>query len=274
MRRRNWAIALALILAVGLALALAVGVVLTTSGPSPTATQSPTATRSPTAATPSTPLSVDGTQAAATQGWGSVVAGDEFEYAGVPDAAKWNVYDAAGNAGKGLRRPSQVRVDGSKLIISGTADGTTGGMSANFDRRTYGRWETRMKVSDRDPRYHPVLILWPDSGNWPCDGEIDYAEGTKDSTVMNFFHHYSCSNSQTHAQKTIDSTQWHNYAVEWTSKAIVGYLDGVEWFRDTNPDHQPPGSMHQTIQLDWFPDRTTTVPSWMQIDWVRVYDLD
>ena len=34
--------------------------------------------------------------------------------------------------------------------------------------------------------------------------------------------------------------------VEWTSVGIVGYLDGVEWFRDTDPTHQPPGPMHQT----------------------------
>jgi hypothetical protein len=30
--------------------------------------------------------------------------------------------------------------------------------------------------------------------------------------------------------------------------------------------------MHQTIQLDWFPDGTATKPSQMQVDWVRVYN--
>jgi licheninase len=29
--------------------------------------------------------------------------------------------------------------------------------------------------------------------------------------------------------------------------------------------------MHQTIQLDWFPNGTATKPSQMQVDWVRVY---
>ena len=32
-------------------------------------------------------------------------------------------------------------------------------------------------------------------------------------------------------------------------------------------------AMHQTIQLDWFPDGTPTTKSWMQVDWVRVYNL-
>jgi hypothetical protein len=30
--------------------------------------------------------------------------------------------------------------------------------------------------------------------------------------------------------------------------------------------------MHQTIQLDWFPDGTATTPSQMQVDWIRVYN--
>ncbi len=245
--------------------------VLTTSI-TPSSSSSPTRPTTDPTATPTTPAT-DGTQAAVLNRWGAVVAGDEFNYVGVPNQAKWKVYNSPGHGGNGLRKPSQVAVNGVRLRISGTAAGTTGGMSAKFDRRKYGRWETRMKVSARDPEYHPVLILWPDSGNWPCDGEIDYAEGTGNPQVMNFFHHYSCDNRQTHAGKTLDATQWHNYAVEWTDKAIVGYLDGVEWFRDSNPSHQPPGPMHQTIQLDWFPDGTTTTPTTMDVDWVRVYNV-
>ena len=212
-------------------------------------------------------------EAAVAHGWGARVAGDEFNYTGAPQAVKWSVYRSAGHAGNGLRRPRQIRVDGSKATITGTSAGTTGGMSAKFGRRMYGRWETRMRVSARDPKYHPVLLLWPDSGDWPCGGEIDYAEGTRDPAVMRFFHHYSCANAQTRASRTFDATQWHNYAVEWTPTAIVGYLDGVEWFRDTDPSHQPPGPMHQTVQLDWFPSGAeATKESRMHVDWVRVYD--
>ena len=215
----------------------------------------------------------DGVQAATSRGWGAPVAGDEFDYVGAPNPTKWNVYNSPGHAGNGVRSPRQVAVDGAKVTITGTPDGTTGGMSANFDRRKYGRWEARMKVNHRDPEYHPVLILWPDAAVWPCGGEIDYAEGTGDTTKMKFFQHYSCENRQTYAVKSVDATQWHNYAVEWTDKGIVGYLDGVEWFRDSDPTHLPPGSMHQTIQLDWFPDGTSTTTSTMDVDWVRVYDL-
>lgn len=217
--------------------------------------------------------STQASTAAKRHGWGAPVAGDEFGYTGAPNPRKWSVYDSRGHAGNGLRVPRAWHVDGRVARVTGDADGTTGGMSARFGRRKYGRWEARMRTNARDPEYHPVLILWPDSGNWPCDGEIDYAEGTDDVGRMSFFHHYSCDNRQTQASRRLDATRWHHYAVEWTSDAIVGYLDGVEWFRDEVASHQPPGSMHQTVQLDWFPDGTRTRVSWMEVDWVRVYDL-
>ena len=48
-------------------------------------------------------------------------------YLGVPDPTKWGVYNSKGHAGQGLRSPSQLAVDGSQLVISGTPDGTTRG---------------------------------------------------------------------------------------------------------------------------------------------------
>jgi hypothetical protein len=212
-------------------------------------------------------------EAAVVHHWGPVVAGDEFDYEGSPNPMKWTVYDSVGHNRNGLRKPSQIKVRAGRATIRGTADGTTGGMAAKFDRQRYGRWETRMRVADRNQAYHPVLSLWPDSDNWPCDGEINYAEATDDLASVSFFHHYSCANRKVSSRKALDLTQWHNYAVEWTNIGIVGYLDGVEWFRTTDASHQPPGPMHQTIQLDWFPGEITTKPTSMDVAWVRVYDI-
>lgn len=217
------------------------------------------------------PPTGDGTTAAATLGWGATTAGDEFNYTGPADPGKWSVYNSPGHAGNGVRSPAQVTVDGSKLIIDGKADGTTGGMSAKFANQKYGRWESRVAIPAGDNEYHGVGILWPDSGNWPCDGEVDYFENLGDRSVINFFHHYSCDNKQTQASKPIDVTQFHNYAVDWSPAGITGYIDGVQWFQDNDPAHQPPGSMHQTLQLDWFPDSTADGTGQLLVDWVRVY---
>ncbi len=213
----------------------------------------------------------DGAQAAAAFGWGPVLTGDEFSYTGAPDRTKWSVYNSAGHAGKGLRSPQAWSVANGVATVSGDAAGTTGGMSAKFAEQRYGRWETRMKTNSRDPKYHPVLIL--NNNAAPNCAEIDYAEGSSVTSVMRFFLHYACGGAdfQTTAATPVDSTQWHNYAVEWTPAGISGYVDGVKTFTDPNPAHQPSVAMKQTLQLDWFPDGSATKPSQMQVDWVRVY---
>lgn len=214
-----------------------------------------------------------GSQAATARGWGAVVAGDEFSKTGAPDSTKWSVFKGTGHAGKGVRSPQAWSVANGVATVSGNSAGTTGGMSAKFAQQKYGKWETRMRTSARDPKYHPVLILWPNNNTSPNCAEIDYAEGSTNTTQIKFFLHYACggSNFQTTAAKTIDTTQWHNYAVEWTPAGITGYIDGVKTFSDTNRAHLPSVGMHQTLQLDWFPDGSATKPSQMQVDWVRVY---
>jgi licheninase len=215
----------------------------------------------------------DGTQAAVLNGWGRVASGDEFSYTGTPDPAKWKVYNGPGHAGKGVRSPLAWSVAGGVATVTGDAAGTTGGMSARFGQQKYGRWEVRMRTSVRDPEYHPALILWPNNNTSPNCAEVDYAEGTGDSTVMKFFLHHACGGPgfQSEATAPVDSTQWHNYAVQWTRAGITGYIDGVPWFVDTNPADQPTVGMHQTVQLDWFPDGTPTAPTQLQLDWIRVY---
>lgn len=213
------------------------------------------------------------TQAAVVRGWGQVLAGDEFSYAGAPDPAKWNVFDGPGHAGKGIRSPGALVVGGGVLTVSGNTAGATGGMSARFANRKYGRWEARMKTSARDSQYHPVLLLWPNNNTSPTCAEVDYAEGTADTTQIKFNLHHACHgpNFQTRAARRVDTRQWHNYAVEWTPAGIVGYLDGMLWFSDSAPAHQPTVGMHQTVQLDWFPTGAHTKPSQMQVDWIRAY---
>jgi hypothetical protein len=213
------------------------------------------------------------TEAAVVNGWGTPVAGDEFDYTGPADSTKWSVYNSAGHAGNGVRSPGQVTVNGSALRITGDANGTTGGMSQRFNQ-TYGKWEARMRVSPgRDTEYHPVLILWPQQGSGTANNcaEMDYAESTKTVDKVSFFLHYACSGAQAYAARTLDMTQWHNYAIEWSAGTVRGYIDGAKYFESTDASQIPDDPAHQTIQLDWFPDGTATTPSWMEVDWVRVY---
>ena len=246
--------------------------------PAPAAAPAPAPAAAPLApaAAPLAPAAAPaGAEAAGVLGWGPVAAGDEFNYAGSPDAAKWGMYDGAGHGGKGVRSPNALAVGNGVLTVTGDSAGTTGGMRAKFGVQTYGRWEARMKTNERDPKYHPVMILWPTAGwNWP-DGpcwEIDYAEGTGSLNKMSFFNHNACP-GQTGSTRNVLNTEWHNYAVEWSPAGVIGYIDGVKSFEDRDPSHIPNVNMWQTIQLDWFPDGSPTKMSQMYVDWVRVYNL-
>lgn len=210
----------------------------------------------------------EGVQTALQQGW-AAAGGDEFTGGGL--GSNWSAYDGPGHDGQGRRTPDAVSVQDGNLVIRGDSEGNTGGISWG-EGRQYGKWEVRAKFPKGDKQYHPVLLLWPDSGQWPEGGEIDFAETNSAADDVSFFLHYGSDNSQETAKKDLDITQWHNYAVSWTPEGITGYVDGVQFFESTDPGTQPPGPMHPTIQLDYFPDGGAPQPSEMQIAWMRQYE--
>ena len=201
-----------------------------------------------------------GTQAATARGWVLATA-DEFN--GTALGGQWGPYDGEGNGGEGRRDPDAI------MTIRGDSKGTTGGMAWTDDQR-FGKWEVRARFPKGDKQYHPVLLLWPE-GKWPDGGEVDFAETTSASSDVSFFLHYSSSNKQKSAEKALDLTQWHNYAVEWANGRITGYIDGQQWFQSTESSTLPPGQMHLAIQLDYFPDGGSPKPTQMDVDFVRIY---
>jgi Glycosyl hydrolases family 16 len=208
----------------------------------------------------------DGTQAAVARGW-TLATADEFN--GTALGSKWSAYDGEGNGGKGKRSPDAITVQNGIMTIRGDSKGTTGGMAWQDDQR-FGKWEVRARFPKGDDQYHPVLLLWP-AGKWPQGGEVDFAETTSASSTVDFFLHYSSSNKQKSAEKPLDLTQWHNYAVEWVDGRITGYIDGRQWFQSTDSSTLPPDEMHLAIQLDYFPDGDSPKPTEMDVDYVRIY---
>lgn len=209
----------------------------------------------------------EGIQAALAKGW-QAIGGDEFTGSSLGE--NWTAYDGPGHDGNGRRTPDAVSVENDNLVIRGDSEGNTGGIAWGEPAK-YGKWEMRAKFPAGDKQYHPVLLLWPSEVSWPEGGEIDFAETTSASDDVSFFLHYGSDNSQKDAKKQIDITQWNNYAVEWTPDAVVGYVNGEEWFRSDDPDTLPPGPMHATIQLDYFPEGGSPEPSEMHVAWMRQY---
>jgi hypothetical protein len=208
--------------------------------------------------------------AAVRYGWTKLIARDDFS--GTSLHSSWGAYDSVGNSGDGRRSPGQISVRDGILRITGTPDGTTGGMAWDYPRR-YGRWEIRARFPAGCGCYHPVLILWPADDPWPAGGEIDYAEVFDGPRArLHFFLHYGEDNRQLAGSTAVDMTRWHNFAVEWTAGHISGYVDGDRFFHTTYRDAFPPGRMEQTIQLDWFPDGSGGGAT-LEVDWATIYGL-
>jgi len=127
-----------------------------------------------------------------------------------------------------------------------------------------------------------ILLLWPQDESWPP--EIDFAEDNG-ANPRNFIDATCWYTSRGHGMsivkelKSIDTTQWHTYGVEWTAGKLVYTIDGQPWETLTS-QYVPSIPMHLCIQtqawscgLDWenCPDSSTPANVNMYVDWAVQY---
>lgn len=161
--------------------------------------------------------------------------------------------------------------------------------------KKYGRFVFRARLP-YGPGYWPALWLMPDNspyGKWPACGEIDVMEnqGNYPAVVQGTIH-YANTNGD-HLQSTAlftfpvndGATNFHTYALEWTTNSISWSVDGKVYETQTNwstvnapypaPFNQP---FHIIMNLavggiyGGNPDSNTVFPGEMEVDYVRVYD--
>jgi hypothetical protein len=203
--------------------------------------------------------------AAAANGWGAPNLSDDFD--DPSSLANWNLYNGPGNNGNGRRTPSAVSVADGVLTITGDPQGNSEGMSWS-PGQTYGRWEVCVKSPPASPNYHSVLLLWPSRRG---GGEIDYMEISDPTRQrVDAFVHFGSKQDAGHIWT--DATQWHSWAVEWSPQRIATYVDGAQWWEDTNPAHIPSGLMRMCMQLDNFGGDISQGGQQM-VDWARQYPL-
>jgi licheninase len=161
------------------------------------------------------------------------------------------------------------------MTIIGSPNGDSGGMALRGGQFR-GRWEVCMKTAAGSANYVPVMLLWASStgGVNSPGGEVDFAEifGNASRQRVGFFLHWPNNAGRSSAAIDKDATKWHSWAVEWTSTAIVGYVDGVEWFRDSNPAHFPVQSAALCLQLSNM-GGDISAGGRMDFDWARQYLL-
>lgn len=145
-------------------------------------------------------------------------------------------------------------------------DGPRGGLR-------YGRFAIRFRA-DAIPGYKTAWLLWPDSRNFPHDGEIDFPEGSLNGIIKAYVH-LEDAISSAHARvfpTTAMYSTWHTVVIEWAPNRIDFLLDGVPV--GTVTEHVPSTPMHWVLQTESAtgappPDDATSGN--LQIDWVVAY---
>lgn len=193
------------------------------------------------------------------------------------DTTKWRVMGPnwTGNAGFGLRDGRAVSIQNGVLTITARMiDGklVSGGIQSRIEQR-YGRYEFRVRT-DPDPSQatSAVALTWPQSGNWPIDGENNIYETmtSSDRTPFSSYVHYSSQNRQYWFHHDADGTQWHKMAMEWEPSAIRIYRDGALVWTVTDTYAIPDVAHHLNFQFDAYKNWMTGSPR-MQVDDVRIY---
>jgi len=170
--------------------------------------------------------------------------------------------------------------------------------------KKYGRFEFRARLP-YGQGYWPAFWMMPENsvhGGWPASGEIDVMENSRSnaSTVLGTIHFGGMYPNNTHSfgpsfnfQDGDSVTNFHVYAIEWTTNAIKWYVDShlyetqTSWWSSSNPAdvsvrNPYPAPFDEPFYIimnlavggkfGGNPDATTRFPGEMLVDYVRVYD--
>ncbi|KHL01251.1 glycoside hydrolase [Sinomonas humi] len=233
-------------------------------------------------------------------GWKQVFA-DDFTEGNVPlgsfpgsFSAKWsaNYFDAtpdtAGqkNGGRSGYYPSKVlsihngMMDMYLHSQNGVSMGAAPAPKINgdsqrpYNSQTYGMYSVRFR-SDALPGFKTAWLLWPDSGIWPQDGEIDYPEQDLSSKFFAALHSAGSTQELPSAVFQSDASfqTWNTATIEWTPGRVEFFLNGKSIGASTSGVPDLP--MHYLLQtescLPTCPDPKTQ--GHLYVDWVAIWAL-
>ena len=137
----------------------------------------------------------------------------------------------------------------------------------------YGRYAISFRA-DSMAGYKAAWLLWPASGVWPRDGEIDFPEGSFNWYISAYMHRQGATvgSDQDAFETTKRWTDTHVAVTEWTPTAVRFYLDNV--LIGTSTSRIPNTPMRWVIQNET--NLTSTPPldsvsGHVLIDWVKIW---
>jgi beta-glucanase (GH16 family) len=145
--------------------------------------------------------------------------------------------------------------------------------------QTYGYFEIRAKLP-KGRGFWPAFWLLPKDGSWPPEIDVMEALGHMPSTIYNTYHYLDSAGAHQKPGNPYNghdfTSSFSTFGIDWRPGLLIWYVDGRETFRFSSPDVTSK-SMYLLLNLAvggiWpgDPDQSTTFPSSMSIDYVRVY---
>jgi len=178
----------------------------------------------------------------------SLVWSDEFDGTAL-NTANWTPETGGGGWGNNEQQTytsdsANLRVDSGNLIIQAVKSGSawTSARIKSQDKRSfqYGKIEFRAKLPTGIGPWPAAWLLGNNfsTAGWPACGEIDVMEWrgnpTSDANTVGHALHSSSRNGSNPVQPTSrsavvnPSSQFHTYAVVWTSSGMTFSVDGVD----------------------------------------------
>ncbi|WP_246527634.1 glycoside hydrolase family 16 protein [Pseudarthrobacter albicanus] len=124
--------------------------------------------------------------------------------------------------------------------------------SANPPRHNsllYGRYSVRFKA-DSLAGFKTAWLMWPDSGVWPRDGEIDFPEGDLAGVIYGAVHYPRPDGSDAFVkgESAAYYSSWHVATMEWSPGRVEFFLDGQSISASTTAPPTTP--MHLILQTE------------------------
>lgn len=185
-------------------------------------------------------------------------------------------------------------VSGGTLKIHLINDGGTVKSARLYARKStgwmYGYIEARIKLPKGKGTWPAFWMMPSNYQSWPADGEIDIMEevGYNPNVVVSTIHCNKYNNGGTateSASRSVPTAQsdFHDYAVEWTSKYMTFYVDGEKLLTYSNDgtgrDAWPfDAAFYPILNLAWGGAwggqqgvDESCLPATMEVDYVRVF---
>jgi hypothetical protein len=135
----------------------------------------------------------------------------------------------------------------------------------------YGRFSVRFKA-DSLPGFKTAWLLWPDSGIWPRDGELDYPEGDLSTKFYGAVHKMGNDPYATDVFSSgATSAEWHVATMEWSPGKVEFFLDGRSIGAGTSKTPNVP--MHYILQTEacLFGCPKPETAGHVYLDWIAIW---